>query len=236
MDIRAIIFDKDGTLIDFAATFNPATARVLGQLCGDDTELLHELASVWEFDLATQSLSDSSVLVAGCGADVAAISKEVLKIDNVEGFGTRLDQMFGAICVETVKALPGTELALKILHSNGVVLGIGTNDAEENAVAQMETLKFRSFFERIFGADSGHGAKPGPGMVSAFVEACGLEPSQVMMVGDSLHDLEAGRAAGVVTCGVETGPAERSTLEKHADIVLHSIADLSGHLRISAGS
>lgn len=233
MDIKAIIFDKDGTLIDFAATFNPATDRVLNQLCSGKPELLEALAEAWEFDLVTKTLSDTSVLVAGSGADIAAVSSEILKVTDVAGFAGELDRMFGAICVETVTALPNTEMALKSLDAGGIMLGIGTNDAEANAAAQMKTLGFERLFHSILGADSGYGAKPGPGMVLAFIEACGLEPQQVLMVGDSLHDLEAGRAAGAFTCGVETGPADRSALEKHADIVLPSIGGLPDYLQVS---
>ena len=46
------------------------------------------------------------------------------------------------------------------------------------------------------------------------------------MIGDSLHDLHAGKAAGFITVGVLTGPARRGALEPHADVVLNSIAEL----------
>ncbi|MEM9329874.1 MAG: HAD family hydrolase [Pseudomonadota bacterium] len=230
MDIKAIIFDKDGTLIDFAETYNPATRIVLDQLCGRDDALLQKAANVWGFDLETGKIKDDSVIVAGSGVDLAEAIASLIEIEDNVAFGAKLDEMFGNVCVDTVSALPETQTALKKLQSNGILLGIGTNDSEANAVSQMQRLEFETFFHKILGSDSGYGAKPGPGMVTGFVEHCGLAPEQVMMVGDSLHDLEAGKAAGVVTCGVETGPADRSALEKHADIVLPSIAGLPGYL------
>ena len=46
------------------------------------------------------------------------------------------------------------------------------------------------------------------------------------MVGDSMHDLHAGRSAGMRTIGVLTGPASRADLTPHADVVLDTIADI----------
>jgi phosphoglycolate phosphatase len=81
-------------------------------------------------------------------------------------------------------------------------------------------------FDFIAGYDSGFGGKPAPGQLLAFCEQTGLAPSQCAMVGDSLHDLEAGRTAGMTTVGVLTGPAPRDELAPHADVVLPSIAEL----------
>jgi phosphoglycolate phosphatase len=53
-----------------------------------------------------------------------------------------------------------------------------------------------------------------------------VEPCEVVMVGDSTHDLKAGRAAGMVTLGVLTGPAEQKDLEGYADMVLDNIGDI----------
>ena len=59
------------------------------------------------------------------------------------------------------------------------------------------------------GFDSGFGAKPALGPLLAFATAMGLLPDQVVMVGDSPHDLIAGRAARMHTIGVLTGLASR---------------------------
>jgi phosphoglycolate phosphatase len=66
-------------------------------------------------------------------------------------------------------------------------------------------------------------------MVLGFADHCALPPAAVALVGDSLHDLHAARAAGAVSIAVLTGPlgeAGRAELEPHADYVIGSIADL----------
>lgn len=79
------------------------------------------------------------------------------------------------------------------------------------------------------GYDSGHGAKPQPGMVTAFAAHLGVAPSRIAMVGDSPYDLVAARAAGAVSVAVLSGPlgpAARDTMAPLADYILDSVADL----------
>ncbi|WP_342071804.1 HAD family hydrolase [Yoonia algicola] len=80
------------------------------------------------------------------------------------------------------------------------------------------------------GYDSGHGGKPAPGQLLAFCAETGLDADHCVMVGDSTHDLRAGRAAGMRTIGVLTGPAPREELLPLADVVLPSIGDIPGWL------
>ncbi|MEM7090648.1 MAG: HAD-IA family hydrolase, partial [Pseudomonadota bacterium] len=88
----------------------------------------------------------------------------------------------------------------------------------------------REHFDFIAGYDSGHGFKPGPGQLLAFAAHVGVDPSRVAMVGDSLHDLQAGRAAGMVTIGVLTGLAGADVLAPMADVVLPDIGHIPGWL------
>jgi phosphoglycolate phosphatase len=223
MDIKAILFDKDGTLFDFSATFDAATALVLDEICQGNKELVSKAAEAINYDLKTAKILPDSIVVAGTGADIAQALSPVLQIGDVERFGQGIDELYGEICINTVKTIDGVGKTLDGLHEEGILLGLVTNDTEENAISQMEQVELDHLFENIMGADSGYGQKPGSGMIDAFVGFHGLQPYQVMMVGDSVHDMDAGVAAGVVTVAVETGPATREELEPHADFVIASV-------------
>ncbi|MEY3961435.1 MAG: hypothetical protein RIR14_2089, partial [Pseudomonadota bacterium] len=80
----------------------------------------------------------------------------------------------------------------------------------------------------VAGCDSGWGGKPAPGQLLAFAGRVGVDPVRSVMVGDSLHDLEAGRAAGMRRVAVLTGIAEAAELAPHADVVLPDIGHLAG--------
>ena len=226
MDIKAIIFDKDGTLIDFAQTFDAATGLVLDELCEGNKELMVKAADALGYDLQKKVNLPHSLVIASHSHGMAEALAGVLPIGNIDEFAAGLDRMFGEICLNTVMPIDGIPKALDDLHAQGMILGVATNDSEENANEQMEEIELDHLFENILGADSGYGPKPGTGMLDAFVIAHGLQPYQVMMVGDSVQDLEAGVAAGMVTVGVESGPANRAELEEHADFIIASVVDL----------
>ena len=119
---------------------------------------------------------------------------------------------------------------LSALRDQGLRIGLATNDSELPARQHLANHGLTDCFDFISGYDSGHGAKPGPGMCLAFARQLGLRPSRVAMVGDSRHDLEAGRAAGMRTVAVLTGIAKREELAPHADVVLADIGAIPGWL------
>ena len=212
-------------------TFAPATRRVLETITKGDADQFERAAASIGFNTEADGFNPDSICIAGSNIDIATALATVFPIDDPAQFGAELDRLFLVACEETALLIDGAELALEELKGLGLSLGIATNDGEENAKKQMEKFRLTKLFDMIMGADSGHGGKPGPGMVNAFIENGGYAASQVMMVGDSLHDIEAGNRAGAVTVGVETGPATRQELESHADHVLPSIRELPDLIR-----
>jgi phosphoglycolate phosphatase len=119
---------------------------------------------------------------------------------------------------------------LSALKARGVRLGLATNDTEAPARAHMQQAGISDLMELILGCDSGFGGKPAPGMLLAFARHTGIAPARIAMVGDSRHDLIAGRAAGMRAVAVLTGIAEADALAPFADVVLHDIGELPGWL------
>ena len=134
-----------------------------------------------------------------------------------------------------VEAAPLGPLLDRLLAA-GLTLGVATNDSEAPARAHLARAGVLDRFAFVAGYDSGHGAKPGPGMLEAFCRTTGLAPRACAMIGDSLHDLESGRAAGMATVGVLTGLAGRADLAPLADVVLPDIGALPDWLLISRGT
>ncbi|MBC7158321.1 MAG: HAD family hydrolase, partial [Rhodobacteraceae bacterium] len=125
---------------------------------------------------------------------------------------------------------PAVPLAplMRRLAERGLALGLATNDAEGAAHAHLEAVGIAAHMAFVAGYDSGFGAKPRPGMLLAFADRVGLAPARIAMVGDSRHDLLAGRAAGMRTVAVLTGPARAEELAPLADVVLPDIGHLPG--------
>ena len=226
MTVKAVLFDKDGTLIDFMGTFGPATTRVIQALANGSDVVAAELAETVDFNMVTQVVDTNSVLIAGSLEDIVRVFAPVLNQAYSADLLTRVDELFVKHSTESLQPFPFTERVLDELRAMKVSLGVATNDSETGALSHLNRLEISDRFTFIAGYDSGHGAKPEPGMVSAFINELGLQPSEVMMVGDSTHDLIAGQKAGAMTIAVTSGEAEAIDLAPHADHVLDDISQL----------
>ena len=231
-DIRGLLFDKDGTLFDFQASWGVWACEVLDELAGDEMGLANRLASAMRFDPARRRFHPDSAVIASTGDEVATLLAPYLPgwPGGVEALAAWLGER--AARAPMVEAVPLVPL-LSALGSAGFRLGVATNDYE--SVARTHLAAQAALFDFMAGADSGHGAKPEPGMLLAFAAQCGLEPRQVLMVGDSRHDLVAGRAAGMPTLAVLTGVADSDELAPFADAVCPDIGHLPRLLGLDPG-
>ena len=226
--IQGVIFDKDGTLFDFNATWGAWSRRLLASEAGGDDAILAQLATVLGYDLATDQFEPGSIVIAETVEVVAAHIIQVIPRLNKGALIKRMNA--AAATVPQVQVTP-LHPCLKGLSDMGLRLGIATNDAEGPARKHLDAAGVTPLFDFIAGFDSGHGGKPAPGQLHAFCKATDLAHDTCLMVGDSTHDLEAGRAAGMRTVGVLTGPAPREELEPMADVVLGSIAELADWIK-----
>ena len=223
MPIDALLFDKDGTLFHFAATWEGWAESFLLRACRNDQTRAAMIGRHIGFDLTSRSFQPDSLVIANTPAEIAEAMIPHMPELKYEALLEMLNAE--AESVTLVEAVPLVAY-LDQLRGAGFRLGVATNDAEAPALAHLESAGIRGHFDFIAGSDSGHGAKPAPGQMHAFARAVALDPVRIAMVGDSAHDLIAGRTAGMTTIGVLTGIAGHADLAVHADIVLPDI----GHI------
>ncbi len=226
MTIKAILFDKDGTLLDFHATFAPATAKVLAALAESEKCPVETLASAVGFNQSQTSINPGSVLIAGSLEEIAKCLLPFCKQASLDLMTARLDELYVEYSLESLTPFSFLNSALDELQALGLDLGVATNDSEIAARAHLDQIGVIDRFGFFAGFDSGHGEKPAPGMVSAYIEHLSLAPEQVIMVGDSPHDCKAGRSAGAISVAVTSGGAPAEELAPHADHVIADISDL----------
>ncbi|MEP4197465.1 MAG: HAD family hydrolase [Aliishimia sp.] len=220
--IKGVLFDKDGTLFDFARTWEAWAQSFLKRIT-PDAETAHRVGAEIGFDMELGNFSADSIVIAGSPDEVGLALLPHLPGYDLPGLLEVLNEE--AAQAPQVEAAPLVPL-LTSFRSKGLTLGVATNDAEKPARAHLGQAGVTGLFDFIAGYDSGFGAKPKPGQLNAFAQQMGLAPSTCMMVGDSRHDLGAGRAAGFVTVGVLTGYATSDDLIDLADVILPDI----GHL------
>ncbi|WP_339112154.1 HAD family hydrolase [Thioclava sp. GXIMD2076] len=223
MDIKALLFDKDGTLFDFHATWGVWAARLLDHLSAGDTVLRADLAGAIDYDLATSRFRPTSVAIAGTMDEIVEAMLAHLPGRTASDLAREMHLM--AQEAPQVAAAP-LDVLLPQLRGMGLKLGVMTNDSEASAKVHLTREAALDYFDCVFGADSGHGAKPDPAPLLALAHRLGVAPAHCVMLGDSLHDLQAAKAAGMVPVGVLTGPASAEDLAPHARAVLGDIGEL----------
>jgi phosphoglycolate phosphatase len=226
-DIRAVLFDKDGTLFDFHRTWMPGYRALAAELARGDAGLAARMLAATGLDPATGRLDPSSALAAGSNAEIAALWSAVADLGAAQPIAERLDAWFSA--PDAVVPVPVTDLPALLgrLRARGLRLGVATMDSHAAAVRAANNFEFHHHLDFIAGHDSGHGHKPGPGMLAAFCGAIATAAHHVAVVGDTPHDMGMARSAGAgLAIGVLTGASPRFELEALADHIIESIGDL----------
>lgn len=224
MQLDGLLFDKDGTLFDFGATWNNWTMGIIDHYSEGHAETSQRIADAIDFDLVARAFRPTSPVIAGTNRLAAELVASALPGRDVDAIEDHLAHSASNAPIAPV--VPLTPY-LSDLKAKGLKLGVVTNDTEMGARAHLETASVTRFFDFIAGFDSGFGAKPDPDPLLAFAKAMHLDPSAIAMVGDSTHDLVAGKRAGMTTIGVLTGVAQREELALYADIVLPHIGHIS---------
>lgn len=230
MPIRAILFDKDGTLVDFQRTWGPATHTVMTALCNGDAAAFERLAAVSLYDPAERRLLAGSPVVIETTYGYGKLWAEALGVAVTPEFISRIDAMFFQTTLDHLTPMGDVKALLGNFRARGLRLGLMTNDADANTRAQLQRLGLDQLLEFVAAYDSGFGHKPDPDPVLAFAEFANVVPADIAVVGDTDHDLVAARAAGAIAVGVLSGPMPRERLEPHADVLLPSIAKLDDWL------
>lgn len=217
--LDGIIFDKDGTLFDFRLSWGRWTADLLQELTVDEQQAA-KLGQVIGYDIATGNFAPNSPVIAATPREIAQTMLPYLPGHTLNGL---IDQMNTLSAATEMSAAVALAPLLMNLRARGLKIGLATNDTEAPARAHLSGAGVLQLFDFVAGCDSGYGGKPGPGQLLAFAQRFGLDPARVAMVGDSHHDLIAGRSAGMYAVAVLTGIAGVAELASHADVVLKDI-------------
>ena len=221
-DNRAILFDLDGTLIDttglILACFDHSWRIVTGRGRSRDElvatfgmplrEAMNRLASEPE---------DSDLARSGCAIEAHLIEQLL-----VEYRSFNLANHDGM-----VRSFVGAEPVIVELRRRGYLIGVVTSKSRELGLRGLKLCSLDNLLDvAIFLEDTDH-HKPGPEPVLKALERLNAQPSFSAYIGDSRHDLIAGRAAGVRTVAALWGPSTRESLEREQpDFSAESLSDL----------
>ncbi len=226
--IAAILFDKDGTLLDYWQTWVPINREVALFAAGGDQQLAASLLRAGGHDPLTDHVAPGSVLASAGMAEIAACFAAVLGPRTPPRLEAEIDRIFRDGGARHSVLMPGAVATVRALKARGIRVGLASNDSIGGLKASLSRHPgVLELFEFTCGCDSGYGSKPEPGMGLAFAAHLGVPPAACAMVGDSTHDLEMAERAGFgLRIAVLGGTGTRANLAPHADVVLDGIADL----------
>ncbi len=225
-----VIFDKDGTLIDFHAMWGGWIAEVGERLeAAAGLPVRDRLFAVMKFDPASGKVSDGPL----AGTTMENIRRLTVKTLHDSGLAAEAVEAAMRAAwhlpdpVALARPLAHLPTLFNQLHQLGAKVAVATIDDRVPTQATFEGLGVASTIEALVCADDGLPLKPAPDMILFICQKLGVPPARTAMVGDSAQDLQMARAAGVgLAVGVCSGVTPAETLKPLADIVLPSIANL----------
>jgi phosphoglycolate phosphatase len=236
---RLIIFDKDGTLIDFSATWVPLIRKrvslLLKALGRNDQELGDFLLKSWGIDPTSGTIDPRGPCPVSPRSDEIVIGTMALYQKGYPWDEAKqwVAQAFDeadadADWREKVVPIKGIQTFLSGLREHGFHTALATNDERRDTEAILNHLGMEGLFDILLCAGEVNLPKPHPETIFSICRQLGIDPKETVMVGDSVADMMAGKKAGVaLTIGIlEGGVTPREELEKVADIVVDSIQDL----------
>ena len=135
----------------------------------------------------------------------------------------------------TMSPYPETEAGLALLKSLGIPLVVITNKNEILAAELLKQLGLADYFSLILGGDSLPEKKPSPLPLQHAAEVLGIDPANMIMVGDSRNDIIAAKAAGCLSVGVTFGYGDMTLLSQDKatkpDWIIGSLPEIYENLR-----
>lgn len=228
--IKGIMLDKDGTILDLEKTWIPVARKVCQALTQDYAPDMNQDELLRAIGIEGDVVNPTGSMAKGTNAEIATDLIRVMWNQGVniekKTFFAQSEQYFNDFSME-VQIFPTVEDLPKLiqrLKRRGLAVGLATADTMVSARNCLQKLNVIELFDYI-GADDGIiKPKPNPEIMKMFCQQCGIKPSEVAMVGDTMTDMDFGRNVKVgALIGIEK---ELSEVGETADFAISSVAEL----------
>ncbi|HIW13346.1 MAG TPA: HAD family hydrolase [Candidatus Salinicoccus stercoripullorum] len=220
---RVILFDKDGTLLNYQKIWTPYAKRVI-QAFAEEFErhdIKDELA--YELGLIDGEIAPNSILASGTGE---MIQNHFEKYES--GAADWMRKHYEASLkdiLDSMELIEGSGEMLEKLQDDGFENVIVTSDSRESTEYFVKKFNLHPLIKDIVAGDDVPHRKPDIRMLHPFMERHGYDVSDMVMVGDNRSDTMLGYEEGLRTIGVLSGTCGEQDLEG-ADIIVESVDDL----------
>ena len=234
-DAQLVIFDKDGTLIDFDLMWGRLAVAWVERLTAEsgDDSLQRELYRSLGYDPAQQRTDPESPLAIATTAQLQTIVAVTLYRHGIPW--TEAEDR-ARLAFQTSADLPLATLIrptgdvaglMERLQGAGIRVAVVTTDHRAETDETLHILGITHLVDHMVCGDDGLPSKPAPDMLLAACEQLGVNPARTVVVGDTTGDLLMAQRAGAgLKVAVLTGAGQETLLRAHADVVLRSIDEI----------
>lgn len=196
VDISLVVFDLDGTLIDSAPDLANAVNATLAE---------RDLAPAGVDKVRHWVGNGSHKLVERALTDALGAASESLDAGELDAAHQRFLAHYADAPCERTQLYDGVRECLQAIQALDICCALVTNKPAAFLPAILERFALTSFFALTLGGDSLNEKKPHPAPLLHAAEQTGIAPNRALMIGDSRHDVQAGKVAGFRTLAVTYG-------------------------------
>jgi phosphoglycolate phosphatase-like HAD superfamily hydrolase len=227
-----VVFDKDGTLIDFDVMWGGWAESLADRL---EATLEHPIRADLHrrigYDTKLRRTQPGSPLAATPMADLRVMAADVVVRSTGRSPAAAADAVDDAwrppdpvLLAHPLADLPALFTSVR---ATGRRIAVVTSDDRAPTAATLRALGVDRLVDAMVCADDGLPSKPAPDTILEACRALGIDVARTAMIGDSIADMGMAAAAGVgLRIAVLSGIGRRSELEPMADVVIDSIAEL----------
>ena len=221
--LAGVLFDLDGTLLDTAADIALALNR---------TMIEYGCEPLTEDDVRRMVGRGSPILIERAAAAQGRKLDDAAQAAMLEGFFHHYGELEESN-EDRARPYPGAAESLHAVHRAGVRTAVVTNKQHRFADSLLRRLGLAGWVDVVVGGDTCVRRKPDPQPLLFACESLQVPLSESLMVGDSVNDVEAARAAGIPVVCVSYGYNEgRDPHTLDCDSLLDSLADLPAQIGV----
>ncbi|WP_018922897.1 HAD family hydrolase [Salsuginibacillus kocurii] len=232
-EVEAVLFDKDGTLVDFPSLWVDWVKGIVADASNEET--IQRVEGALGLSIKDRVVDPNGPLAIGSMAEVQTILAGALY---ETGWSWDVARQTVHIAVEDMeeresymqglRPLPGLHDFLLRLERKQIKRAVVTADDTAIAEKHLEALSLHSKFQAVIGADQVQRAKPEPDMLLKACEELGVAPENCLMIGDTNSDMKTGRSAGTKAA---VGVVSYTLYDDHlcdADEIIHHYDEIQG--------
>lgn len=238
-DVAGVVFDKDGTLIDFEKAWGRRIREWVKHLvsaAGGGEALSQSLFHMFGYEPVRRQVMVDGPILAASGSTMKALTAGVLYAEQglpwheAENFAAESMQQFfsNPLTDDEIRPLGDVQGTVRRLCDAGIKIAVATADGRTITEHCLDVLEIRQEIDLLMCGDDALPQKPDPGVLAWIGDALGIAPDKFLMVGDSINDMLTGRNGNAAGCvGIYPhGGQGSAVLAPFADVVLDSIGEL----------